>query len=158
MVFLSVPVALTGVILVLWFHDMPFAISATVGITAPSGVAVLNGVVMATFINERIENGDELEDATIGSSLVRRRPVLMTALVAVLAFDPMAIASGAGAKVQKPVATVGIVSATCFALVVLPAVYRFVASQAHRAHAGRWGGAGLSPAAHSQSSPDRLSR
>ena len=127
MVFVCVPLALTGGILALWLRGMPFSISAAVGFIALSGVAVLNGLVMVTFINERIELGDKLEDAIIGGSLVRLRPVLMTALVAALGFVPMAIATGAGAEVQKPLATVvigGIVSATALTLVVLPAVYR----------------------------------
>ena len=127
MVFLCVPLALTGGILALWLRGMPFSISAAVGFIALSGVAVLNGLVMVTFINERIEHGDELEEAIIGGSLIRLRPVLMTALVAALGFVPMAIATGAGAEVQKPLATVvigGIVSATALTLVVLPAVYR----------------------------------
>ena len=127
MVFVCVPLALTGGILALWLRGMPFSISAAVGFIALSGVAVLNGLVMVTFINERVEHGDKLEDAIIGGSLVRLRPVLMTALVAALGFVPMAIATGAGAEVQKPLATVvigGIVSATALTLVVLPAVYR----------------------------------
>ena len=127
MVFVCVPLALTGGILALWLRGMPFSISAAVGFIALSGVAVLNGLVMVTFINERVEHGDGLEDAIIGGSLVRLRPVLMTALVAALGFVPMAIATGAGAEVQKPLATVvigGIVSATALTLVVLPAVYR----------------------------------
>ncbi len=127
MVFVCVPLALTGGILALWLRGMPFSISAAVGFIALSGVAVLNGLVMVTFINERIELGDKLEDAIIGGSLVRLRPVLMTALVAALGFVPMAISTGAGAEVQKPLATVvigGVVSATLLTLVVLPAVYR----------------------------------
>ena len=134
MVFLCVPLALTGGILALWLRGMPFSISAAVGFIALSGVAVLNGLVMVTFINERIEEGDSLEDAIIGGSLIRLRPVLMTALVAALGFVPMAIATGAGAEVQKPLATVvigGIISATTLTLVVLPAVYRLW----HRKHA-----------------------
>lgn len=127
MVFTCVPLALTGGILALWLRGMPFSISAAVGFIALSGVAVLNGLVMVTFINERIREGDPLEDAIIGGSLVRLRPVLMTALVAALGFVPMAIATGAGAEVQKPLATVvigGVVSATLLTLVVLPAVFR----------------------------------
>ena len=127
MVFVCVPLALTGGILALWLRGMPFSISAAVGFIALSGVAVLNGLVVVTFINERVEAGDRLEDAIIGGSLVRLRPVLMTALVAALGFVPMATATGAGAEVQKPLATVvigGIASATALTLVVLPAVYR----------------------------------
>jgi cobalt-zinc-cadmium resistance protein CzcA len=127
MVFTCVPLALTGGIVALWLRDMPFSISAAVGFIALSGVAVLNGLVMVTFINQMREEGEELEDAIIHGSIVRLRPVLMTALVAALGFVPMAIATGSGAEVQKPLATVvigGIVSATLLTLVVLPAIYR----------------------------------
>ena len=127
MVFTCVPLALTGGIVALWLRDMPFSISAAVGFIALSGVAVLNGLVMVTFINQMREEGEDLEDAIIHGSIVRLRPVLMTALVAALGFVPMAIATGSGAEVQKPLATVvigGIVSATLLTLVVLPAIYR----------------------------------
>ena len=127
MVFLCVPLALTGGIVALWLRGMPFSISAAVGFIALSGVAVLNGLVMVTFINQMREKGEPLEDAIIHGSIVRLRPVLMTALVAALGFVPMAIATGSGAEVQKPLATVvigGIVSATLLTLIVLPAVYR----------------------------------
>ena len=127
MVFTCVPLALTGGIVALWLRDMPFSISAAVGFIALSGVAVLNGLVMVTFINQMREEGEGLEDAIIHGSIVRLRPVLMTALVAALGFVPMAIATGAGAEVQKPLATVvigGIVSATLLTLIVLPAIYR----------------------------------
>jgi cobalt-zinc-cadmium resistance protein CzcA len=127
MVFLCVPLALTGGIVALWLRDMPFSISAAVGFIALSGVAVLNGLVMILFINQLREEGDDLEDAIIRGSTIRLRPVLMTALVAALGFVPMAIATGTGAEVQKPLATVvigGIISSTLLTLVVLPAVYR----------------------------------
>lgn len=127
MVFTCVPLALTGGIIALWMRGMPFSISAAVGFIALSGVAVLNGLVMVTFINQLREEGEDLEDAIIHGSLTRLRPVLMTALVAALGFVPMALATGRGAEVQKPLATVvigGIVSSTLLTLVVLPAIYR----------------------------------
>ncbi|MEO6434321.1 MAG: CusA/CzcA family heavy metal efflux RND transporter [Tepidisphaeraceae bacterium] len=127
MVFTGVPLALTGGILALWARDMPFSISAAVGFIALSGVAVLNGLVMVTFINQLRAEGAGLEDAIIRGSLTRLRPVLMTALVAALGFVPMALATGTGAEVQKPLATVvigGIISSTILTLMVLPALYR----------------------------------
>ena len=127
MVFMSVPLALTGGIAALWLRDMPFSISAGVGFIALSGVAVLNGLVLVSFINELREQGDDLEDAIVRGSTIRLRPVLMTALVAALGFVPMAIATGTGAEVQKPLATVvigGVISNTVLTLLVLPAVYR----------------------------------
>jgi heavy metal efflux system protein len=127
MVFTCVPLALTGGIVALWLRDMPFSISAAVGFIALSGVAVLNGLVMITFINQLREDGTPLDDAIFNGSLTRLRPVLMTALVASLGFVPMALATGTGAEVQKPLATVvigGIVSSTILTLVVLPALYR----------------------------------
>ncbi len=127
MVFTGVPLALTGGILSLWIRDMPFSISAGVGFIALSGVAVLNGLVMVTFINQLREEGAPLEDAIIRGSLTRLRPVLMTALVASLGFVPMALATGTGAEVQRPLATVvigGLISSTLLTLLVIPAVYR----------------------------------
>jgi heavy metal efflux system protein len=126
-VFSGVPLALTGGIVALWLRGMPFSISAAVGFIALSGVAVLNGVVMVTFINQMRLEGAELEHAIVQGSLTRLRPVLMTALVAALGFVPMAIATGTGAEVQKPLATVvigGIISSTLLTLLVLPALYR----------------------------------
>ena len=127
MVFTCVPLALTGGIVALWLRDMPFSISAAVGFIALSGVAVLNGLVMVTFINQLRQEGEELNHAIIHGSLTRLRPVLMTALVAGFGFVPMALATGRGAEVQKPLATVvigGIISSTLLTLLVLPAVYR----------------------------------
>lgn len=127
LVFSGVPLALTGGIVSLWLRDMPFSISAAVGFIALSGVAVLNGLVMVTFINQLRAEGQELEEAVIHGSMTRLRPVLMTALVAALGFVPMALATGTGAEVQRPLATVvvgGIVSSTLLTLVVLPALYR----------------------------------
>src|SRR5215210_1841269 len=127
LVFSGVPLALTGGIVALWLRDIPLSISAGVGFIALSGVAVLNGLVMITFINNLRQSGTPLEDAVFNGSLTRLRPVLMTALVAALGFVPMAIATGTGAEVQRPLATVvigGILSSTALTLLVLPALYR----------------------------------
>jgi heavy metal efflux system protein len=132
LVFTGVPLALTGGIAALWFRDIPISISAAVGFIALSGVAVLNGLVMITFINKLREEGSSLEEAIIQGALTRLRPVLMTALVASLGFVPMAIATGTGAEVQKPLATVvigGLVSSTLLTLMVLPALYAIVESK-----------------------------
>ncbi len=129
LVFTCVPLALTGGIVALWLRDMPFSISAAVGFIALSGVAVLNGLVMVTFINQLRREGSGLEEAIARGSTTRLRPVLMTALVASLGFVPMALASGTGAEVQKPLATVvigGLISATFLTLFVLPAIYRMI--------------------------------
>jgi len=128
-VFSGVPLALTGGVAALWLRDLPFSISAGVGFIALSGVAVLNGVVMITFIRKLREQGDPLEFAIIDGALTRLRPVLMTALVASLGFVPMALNVGTGAEVQRPLATVvigGILSSTLLTLLVLPALYRLL--------------------------------
>jgi cobalt-zinc-cadmium resistance protein CzcA len=125
-VFTGVPLALTGGIVSLWARGMPFSISAAVGFIALSGVAVLNGVVMLTFINQLRERGMRLEDAIVEGALTRLRPVLTTALVASLGFLPMALATGTGAEVQRPLATVvfgGLITSTALTLLVLPALY-----------------------------------
>jgi cobalt-zinc-cadmium resistance protein CzcA len=130
LVFTGVPLALSGGILTLWLRDMPFSISAAVGFIALSGVAVLNGLVMVTFINQLRDEGLALDAAIVQGALTRLRPVLMTALVASLGFVPMALATGTGAEVQRPLATVvigGLVSSTALTLVVLPALYRLFA-------------------------------
>ena len=127
LVFAAVPLGLTGGVVALWLRDMPFSISAAVGFIALSGVAVLNGLVMIIFINQLRERGESLEAAIFHGSITRLRPVLMTALVASLGFVPMAIATGTGAEVQRPLATVvigGLLSSTLLTLVVLPALYR----------------------------------
>ena len=127
LVFTGVPMALTGGILALWLRDIPLSISAGVGFIALSGVAVLNGVVMFTFIHKLIADGVPVDAAVFRGSVSRLRPVLMTALVASLGFVPMAIATGPGAEVQRPLATVvigGIVSSSLLTLVVLPVLYR----------------------------------
>jgi len=126
-VFTGVPLALSGGIATLWLRGMPFSISAAVGFIALSGVAVLNGLVMVSFINQLREKGRPLDDAIREGALTRLRPVLMTALVASLGFVPMALATGTGAEVQRPLATVvigGLVTSTALTLVVLPALCR----------------------------------
>ena len=125
-IFTGVPLALTGGIFALALRDMPLSISAAVGFIALSGVAVLNGVVMLTFIRQLLRDGLPLKDAVFEGAQQRLRPVLMTALVASLGFVPMAFNTGVGAEVQRPLATVvigGIVSSTLLTLVVLPALY-----------------------------------
>ena len=127
LVFTGVPFALTGGVLALWLRDIPLSISAGVGFVALSGVAVLNGLVMITFINTLRQDGLPVMEAVRQGALIRLRPVLMTALVASLGFLPMAIAIGTGAEVQRPLATVvigGILSSTLLTLLVLPVLYR----------------------------------
>jgi heavy metal efflux system protein len=126
-IFSGVPLALTGGVLALWLRDIPFSISAGVGFIALSGIAVLNGLVMVSFIRELRAADVPLEEAIGRGALTRLRPVLMTALVAALGFVPMAFNTGIGSEVQRPLATVvigGIVSSTLLTLLVLPALYR----------------------------------
>ncbi|HZV38498.1 MAG TPA: CusA/CzcA family heavy metal efflux RND transporter, partial [Pseudoxanthomonas sp.] len=128
-VFSGVPLALTGGVLALWLRGIPLSISAGVGFIALSGIAVLNGLVMISFIRKLREQGDPLDEAIADGALGRLRPVLMTALVASLGFVPMALNVGAGSEVQRPLATVvigGIVSSTLLTLFVLPALYRWL--------------------------------
>jgi cobalt-zinc-cadmium resistance protein CzcA len=128
-VFSGVPLALTGGVFALLARDMPFSISAGVGFIALSGVAVLNGVVMLSFIRDLRENGMALDAAIREGAITRLRPVLMTALVASLGFVPMAFNVGAGSEVQRPLATVvigGVISSTLLTLFVLPVLYRLV--------------------------------
>ncbi|HEY1173498.1 MAG TPA: CusA/CzcA family heavy metal efflux RND transporter [Verrucomicrobiae bacterium] len=129
LVFLAVPLAVTGGVFALWARDLPFSISAGVGFIALSGIAVLNGLMIITFFNQLRDRGADLRTAVWDGSLLRLRPKLMTALVASLGFVPMAIANGAGAEVQRPLATVvigGIISSTFLTLVLLPALYEWV--------------------------------
>ena len=126
LVFSGVPLGLTGGIVALWLRGMPFSISAAVGFIALSGVAVLNGLVMVSFINTLRKEGKNVHDAIVEGALTRLRPVLMTALVASLGFVPMALATGTGSEVQRPIATVvigGLISATVLTLLVIPALY-----------------------------------
>ncbi|GGD64942.1 efflux RND transporter permease subunit [Aurantiacibacter arachoides] len=128
-VFSAIPMALAGGVFALALRGMPFSVSAAVGFIALSGVAVLNGLVMMTAIRQRLENGMPLNEAIADGALARLRPVLMTALVASLGFVPMAIATGTGAEVQRPLATVvigGLITATALTLFVLPAIARLV--------------------------------
>ncbi len=127
LVFTGIPFALTGGILALWLRDIPLSISAAIGFIALCGVAVLNGLVMISYIRSLREDGMGLDEAINEGALTRLRPVLMTALVASLGFIPMAIATGTGAEVQRPLATVvigGILSSTLLTLLVLPLLYR----------------------------------
>ncbi|HEX7984702.1 MAG TPA: efflux RND transporter permease subunit, partial [Duganella sp.] len=135
LVFSGIPFALTGGIAALALRGIPLSISAAVGFIALSGVAVLNGLVLISFIRALREQGRDVEQAIREGALGRLRPVLMTALVASLGFIPMAIATGTGAEVQRPLATVvigGILSSTALTLLVLPLLYRL----AHRKREG----------------------
>ncbi|WP_180040966.1 efflux RND transporter permease subunit [Acinetobacter sp. YH12218] len=128
LVFTGVPFALTGGVLFLWFRDIPLSMSAGIGFIALSGVAVLNGLVMLTFIKE-LRDKYPLHEAVWQGAVLRLRPVLMTACVASLGFVPMALATGTGAEVQRPLATVvigGILSSTLLTLVLLPVLYRWL--------------------------------
>jgi cobalt-zinc-cadmium resistance protein CzcA len=140
LVFSAVPLALTGGIAALWLRGMPFSISAAVGFIALSGVAVLNGLVMLSYIQKLIEDGVSTQAAISQGALTRFRPVIMTALVASLGFVPMALATGTGAEVQKPLATVvigGLLSATLLTLLVLPALYSYFAPTRSQMGSGR---------------------
>ncbi|WP_046059560.1 efflux RND transporter permease subunit [Paracidovorax citrulli] len=131
LVFTGIPFALTGGVLALWLRDIPLSISAGIGFIALSGVAVLNGLVMLSFIRQLREEGMPLPEAVRAGAVQRLRPVLMTAMVASLGFMPMAVATGTGSEVQRPLATVvigGILSSTILTLLVLPLIY----SMAHR--------------------------
>ena len=131
LVYTGIPLAVTGGIFALWARGLPFSISAGVGFIALSGVAVLNGLMMISYFNLLREQGHmhSLTDCVREGAMTRLRPVLMTALVASLGFVPMAIASGAGAEVQRPLATVvigGILSSTFLTLVLLPTLYEWL--------------------------------
>lgn len=129
LIFLCVPLAVTGGIFALYLRGMPFTISAGVGFIALSGIAVLNGIMLISFINQLREQGRELREAVVEGTLTRLRPKLMTAFVASLGFAPMAIATGAGAEVQRPLATVvigGIVTSTFLTLLVVPVLYDWI--------------------------------
>lgn len=132
LMFTGVPFALSGGVFALWLRDIPLSISAGVGFIALSGVAVLNGLVMLAYIKDLRKQGMTLGEAIETGALTRLRPVLMTALVAALGFVPMALATGTGAEVQRPLATVvigGILSSTILTLLVLPVLYRLVHEQ-----------------------------
>ena len=126
LVYSGIPLAVTGGMAALWLRGMPFSITAAVGFIALTGVAVLNGMVLVSYFNQLREEGKELLESVIEGSITRLRPVLMTAAVASLGFVPMALATGAGAEVQRPLATVvigGILSSTLLTLVLLPVLY-----------------------------------
>lgn len=128
-IFTGVPLALTGGVLFLVLRDIPFSISAAVGFIALSGIAILNGLVMVSFIRDLIHDGFSVEKAIVQGALTRLRPVLTTALVASLGFVPMALNTGIGSEVQRPLATVvigGIISSTLLTLFVLPVLYRLL--------------------------------
>ncbi len=128
LIFLNVPIAASGGVLALALRGLPLSISAGVGFIAVSGIAVLNGVVLISYILQRRREGASLEDAVTEGAITRLRPVLMTALVASLGFIPMAVATSAGAEVQRPLATVvigGLVTSTLLTLFVLPTLYRW---------------------------------
>ncbi|WP_300431988.1 efflux RND transporter permease subunit [uncultured Thalassolituus sp.] len=128
-IFAGVPLALTGGVLALTLRDIPFSISAAVGFIALSGIAILNALVMVSFIRELQRAGTGLEKAIIEGALTRLRPVITTALVASLGFVPMALNTGIGSEVQRPLATVvigGVISSTLLTLFVIPALYRLV--------------------------------
>ncbi|HXG46720.1 MAG TPA: efflux RND transporter permease subunit [Methylomirabilota bacterium] len=134
---LCVPLAMTGGVFALWLRGLPFSISAAVGFIALSGIAVLNGLMIVTFFNQLRERGADLRAAVWDGSLLRLRPKLMTALVASLGFVPMAIATGAGAEVQRPLATVvigGILSSTFLTLVLLPTLYEWLETRCSTAN------------------------
>lgn len=160
LVFTGIPFALTGGIVALWLRGIPLSISAAVGFIALSGVAVLNGLVMISFIRNLREGGLPLDEAIREGALTRLRPVLMTALVASLGFVPMAIATGTGAEVQRPLATVvigGILSSTALTLLVLPLLYRIAhrrdEDEVQEAKAEQQHGAPLDPALQGSHGP-----
>jgi cobalt-zinc-cadmium resistance protein CzcA len=138
-IFSAIPFALTGGIFALWLANMALSISAAVGFIALSGIAVLNGLVMLSFIRERFLELGNLTHAIMEGAVIRLRPVLMTALVASLGFVPMALNTGTGAEVQRPLATVvigGIISSTLLTLFVLPILYGWVHGKAKKKKEG----------------------
>jgi len=128
LVYTGIPLAVTGGVLALCVRGMPFSITAAVGFIALSGVAVLNGLVMVSYFNQLRDEGKSVRDSVFEGSLTRLRPVLVTALVASLGFVPMALATGAGAEVQRPLATVvigGVLSSTFLTLILVPVLYQW---------------------------------
>ena len=135
LVYTGIPLAITGGVFALWIRGMPFSITAAVGFIALSGVAVLNGVVLVSYFNELRAHGRKVRDAVIEGAITRLRPVLMTAAVASLGFIPMAVSTGLGAEVQKPLATVvigGIISSTFLTLILLPVLYEWVEQRSEK--------------------------
>jgi cobalt-zinc-cadmium resistance protein CzcA len=132
LIFACVPMSLVGGVIGLILNGLPFSISAGIGFIALSGIAVLNGVVLVNFFNQLKAEGKTGKDLVLQGTLVRLRPVMMTALVAVFGFIPMMISTGVGAEVQKPLASVvigGIISSTLLTLIVLPVVFSFFESK-----------------------------
>jgi cobalt-zinc-cadmium resistance protein CzcA len=128
LILLNVPFACVGGIAALWIRGMNLNLSAAIGFIALFGVAVLNGVVLVSYVNRLLQQGMPMEEAITNGAAVRLRPVLMTALVASLGFIPMALATSAGAEIQRPLATVvigGLITSTLLTLVVLPALFGF---------------------------------
>jgi cobalt-zinc-cadmium resistance protein CzcA len=128
LIYTGIPFAAVGGILALLLRGMPFSISAGVGFIALFGVAVLNGLVMVSYINRLRAEGRNLDEAVREGAITRLRPVLMTALVASLGFIPMAVATSAGAEVQRPLATVvigGLITSTLLTLLILPSLYKW---------------------------------
>ena len=126
LILLNVPFALVGGIGALWLRGLNLNVSASIGFIALFGVAVLNGIVMVSYINRLRENGDSMQNAALNGASLRLRPVLMTALVASLGFVPMAVSHATGAEIQRPLATVvigGLVTSTILTLYVLPLLY-----------------------------------
>jgi cobalt-zinc-cadmium resistance protein CzcA len=135
LVVLNVPFALVGGVAALWLRQLTLNLSASVGFIALFGVAVLNGVVMIAAINGLRGEGQGLRRAVLTGAATRLKPVLMTAMVAALGFVPMALSHGAGAEVQRPLATVvigGIITSTLLTLIVLPTVYEIIEALAER--------------------------
>jgi cobalt-zinc-cadmium resistance protein CzcA len=132
LIFTGVPFALTGGLFALWLRDIPLSISAAVGFIALSGIAVLNGLVMISFIRNLRKEGHTLDDAIQTGAITRLRPILMTALTTAIGFVPMALATSIGAEVQRPLATVvigGVISSTALTLLILPVLYRLIYGQ-----------------------------
>lgn len=135
LIFVCVPLAATGGVAALWLRDMPFTISAAVGFIALSGIAVLNGIMLLSFVNQLRAEGRDVRTAVIEGTLTRLRPKIMTALVASLGFVPMAISTGLGAEVQRPLATVvigGVITSTFLTLIVLPVLYDWIEAKTER--------------------------
>ena len=129
LIYLNIPLAATGGIVALFLRGLPFSISAGVGFIALFGVAVLNGVVLMSYILQMRQEGMSAREAALHGAEIRLRPVLMTALVASLGFIPMALSTSVGAEVQRPLATVvigGLITSTLLTLIVLPSLYAWV--------------------------------
>jgi cobalt-zinc-cadmium resistance protein CzcA len=138
----GIPLGLVGGVLALWLRDMPFTVSSAIGFVALSGVAILNGLVLVTFIRQKLDAGQPLEQAVREGCLVRLRPVLMTALVAAVGFLPMAVNVGIGGEIQRPLATVvigGIFTNTLLTLLILPALYTLSQGRRMSAESARMG-------------------